>query len=81
MSEMLGREVVDMVTGFTGVATGFARYLTGCDQYFVLPKTEDAKKYPEGQWLDVNRLNATDAAQIAVPTEVDKGCDIGAPRY
>lgn len=51
-----GDEVEDKVTGFRGTLTGYARYLTGCDQCLVNPKTTDTSKYPDGTWLDENRL-------------------------
>jgi hypothetical protein len=80
-ADLLGLRLTDKVTGFTGTATGFARYLTGCDQYLVLPKANDKSKYPEGQWLDVNRLTVEVGQPLNLLTDSHKGCDTVAPRY
>jgi hypothetical protein len=55
----LGKTAVDKITGFTGTVTGAVQYITGCDQYLVTPacNDHDKGKYPEGQWIDENRLN------------------------
>ena len=84
MKFKLGQELVDVVTGFTSVAVGFARYMTGCDQYILMPKSEGPTKYPEGQWLDDNRLKATKNINILeLPTNVlvDNGACELAPKY
>lgn len=39
---ILGRKVRDKVTGFEGIVTGRATYLTGCDQYSRLSATASA---------------------------------------
>ena len=56
MKYELGSKATDKITGFSGILTGYAKYLTGCDQYLVMPSTDDPTKYPEGTWLDENRL-------------------------
>lgn len=81
LTPFLGKTVKDKVTGFTGVATGFARYLTGCDQYLVLPKAKDTSTYPDGSWLDVNRLELQECNKVELDTSEDKGCDTSAPKY
>jgi len=56
MSEfLLGSTVSDVVTGFTGIATGKASYMTGCDQYLVQPECKDGA-FVEGRWFDFQRL-------------------------
>lgn len=40
---MLGKTLRDRITGFSGICTGHARYLTGCDQYLLNPKAQDGK--------------------------------------
>ncbi len=53
----LGDEAKDKITGFQGILTGYAEYLTGCNQYVLQPKCEaTADKYPEGQWFDEGRI-------------------------
>lgn len=74
---MLGRYVIDSFTGFTGLATGACQYLTGCNQYYVLPRAKDGK-YPDGQWIDEARLIVADpdTAPVSVP---GTGADFAPP--
>ncbi len=49
--------VRDQITGFAGTVTGRAEYVTGCRQYLVVPPMkEGAAAYPDGTWLDEDRL-------------------------
>lgn len=52
----LGSTLKDKVTGFEGVTTGVAYYLTGCTQYVLSPKIDKDGKIPDGQWFDKERL-------------------------
>jgi hypothetical protein len=51
----LGKKARDKVTGFEGVITGRAQYLTGCDQYVVVPLVKDGS-FQRGEWFDEGRL-------------------------
>lgn len=66
----LGLEGKDKVTGFTGIITGRAQYLTGCDQYTLVPPAKDGKLEP-GQWFDEGRIEIVgvgiSAASVAGP--------------
>lgn len=63
----MGDEVRDEVTGFGGVVTGYARYLTGCAQVLVQPKVKEGGDWQEGRWFDVDRLTlAKSAAHVHV---------------
>ena len=53
---MLGKECQDKITGFKGVAFGFSRYLTGCDQICLKPKVDDNGKMQKGEWFDKEQL-------------------------
>ena len=55
----LGQEGRDKITGFEGTITGMARYLTGCDQYCLVPKAENGNKILEGQYFDEGRIEVT----------------------
>jgi len=48
-------KVKDSITGFTGVVTARADYLTGCRQYLVTPKAQK-NKMGESMWFDEDRL-------------------------
>ena len=65
MSVELGDTAKDIVTGYEGVVTSHARYLTGCDQYSIQPEAKGGT-WAEGRWFDVNRLEVVkkDAVRI-----------------
>jgi hypothetical protein len=52
----LGVKAKDKVTGFTGIVTGRAEYLTGCNQYGIAPPAGKDGKIPDTMWFDENRL-------------------------
>ena len=52
----LGYPVTDVVTGFSGIVTGHAVYLSGCAQSLVVPKVAGDGTFREGQWFDDQRL-------------------------
>jgi hypothetical protein len=52
----LGVQLRDVVTGFTGIATGRAEYLTGCTQYALAPKVDADGKVQQSEWFDEQRL-------------------------
>jgi len=63
----LGMKVSDLVTGFQGIVTGHARYITGCDQYLVQPepKAEDLGRVrPVAEWFDDNRIVPMDGGDL-----------------
>lgn len=51
----LGRKARDKITGFEGVITGRAQYLTGCDQYVLVPGIKDGQ-LQKSEWFDEGRL-------------------------
>ena len=53
-----GDVLKDTITGYEGQATGFSCFITGCAQMFLTPRVQDDGKYPEGTWIDVDRLEA-----------------------
>jgi len=66
----LGQEGRDKITGFTGIITGRSQFITGCDQYNLVPKMKDGKL--EGvQWFDEGRIEiigvGITAAEVAAP--------------
>ena len=53
---MMGKEVKDIVTGFTGIVTGKSTWLFGCNQYCVSPKASEDGNIKAGEWFDEGRL-------------------------
>lgn len=74
-----GIEVKDVITGFKGVVGGHARYITGCDQYLVQPKSKDGSSYPDSAWVDEGRLKVVKKGRKLSLKDVESdsgdGCD------
>lgn len=51
----LGKKARDKITGFEGIVTGRAQYLTGCDQYSLAPPAKDGS-INRSEWFDEGRL-------------------------
>jgi hypothetical protein len=52
----LGNLVRDTVTGFEGIAVSEVKYINGCRQFCIQPKAGADGKFPEGQYIDHQRL-------------------------
>ncbi|AHK11767.1 hypothetical protein S144_53 [Shewanella sp. phage 1/44] len=69
----MGKTGRDIITGFTGIITGVASYITGCDQYSLAGKAKD-DNVGTTMWVDVNRVEINDGAEcIKINTTVDQG--------
>ena len=75
----LGSKVEDSLTGFSGVVIGIVTYLTGCDQYLVLPRAKDTHTLPSGEWLDSNRCVLLKDTTVTLDTAKEKGACKMAP--
>ncbi len=78
---MLGKKVKDIITGFEGIVTGRAQYITGCDQLLVQPISKSGE-YIEGRWFDDMRLDVVDDDVLEICKEGKNGkpgADIPAP--
>lgn len=51
----LGKKARDKITGFEGILIGHCRYLTGCDQYGIVPPAKDGE-VKNSQWFDEGRI-------------------------
>lgn len=56
----LGIRVKDIVTGFTGIITGRAEHLTGCNSYWVNPQLIVKGKVVAAGYFDEDRLEKID---------------------
>jgi hypothetical protein len=81
MKYELGQKAKDVVTGFTGTITARADYLTGCKQYCVTPRVKPDGEYPNGVWLDEDRIELLDDEKLVLskPT-TDAPKRIGGPQ-
>lgn len=74
----LGDQVRDKVTGFKGIVTGKAQYLTGCKQVMVTPRADESGKYVDACWLDVDRVEVIGKGVVKIDV-VDNGGPQSAP--
>lgn len=58
-----GDKVEEKVTGFKGIITGAAFYLTGCNTYCIVPKSKNGMS-AEGSWYDEDRLKLIKSSVI-----------------
>ena len=80
MKFKLGQEAKDKITGFQGLITGHADYLTGCDQYILQPKCEKNGIYPDATWFDEGRLELIGEGMKKKEVKAEKnGSDYSAP--
>jgi hypothetical protein len=77
----LGMTYKDRITGFTGVATGFVRYITGCNQVLLAPRCSDDGALRDSQWFDQQRVDEQPQfPPVALDNGSTPGCDRAAPR-
>lgn len=72
---ILGDEVKDSISGFTGIATGRAEYLTGCVQIQIASAT--LKGEPTDHWIDEQRLTIVEEAAYSFPEKAVKQAPAG----
>ena len=79
--KLLGSTVVDRVTGFSGIVTGYVTYLSGCNQALVVPKMGRDGKKPDGEWFDEQRLIVdTKRPKVVLDNARAPGFDTAAPK-
>lgn len=67
----LGVKARDKITGFEGIITGRAQYITGCDQYVLVPPVKDGK-VGDSQWFDEGRIEITGPGISAAEVTAEK---------
>lgn len=80
MKTVLGMTMRDTITGFSGVVTGRAEYISGCAQALLVPKVKDDGALPESHWFDEQRLELLLADQVVLKNGDTPGCDREAPK-
>jgi hypothetical protein len=71
---ILGATYKDRITGFKGVATGYAQYISGCHQALLAPKAGT-----DSQWIDEQRLERVGSSRVTLDNSKTPGCDKPAP--
>lgn len=76
----IGVKVRDRITGFTGIVTGFVRYITGCNQCLVAPPVKENGEFADSHWIDVQRLEVLPGNPIVLDSGTNPGPDAPAPK-
>lgn len=76
----LGARYRDRITGFTGIATGIVRYISGCNQVLLVPAAKDGNELKTGEWFDVQRAEELEGDVIVLDNSLTPGCDQPAPK-
>ena len=70
----LGEILEDRVSGFKGICTGRADYLTGCRQYKIQPKGLNKSNLPwNAEWFDEEQLVALKVKKFTLESTVTSG--------
>lgn len=75
----LGWTAKDKITGFQGVVTGRAEYLTGCNQLLVVPPLGADGSPREPHWYDEQRLDRIGDDKVTLDNGKTPGFDKAAP--
>jgi len=70
---MLGLEVKDKITGFTGVISSVSFDLYGCIQGLVSPPVNKEGEMGTSIWYDLNRLKIINNKSVMDPPNFDYG--------
>ena len=55
----MGDELMEVITGFTGIVAGVTFYMTGCTHYGLQTKDLKEGKPLSWEWFDESRLRST----------------------
>lgn len=73
-----GQKVRDSITGFEGVITGHADYISGCEQYLVQPAVDEKGAFVNSLWFDEQRLDFVKEKTVRLVNK-KAGADLPAP--
>jgi hypothetical protein len=74
----LGVKGKDRITGFEGIITGRAQYLTGCNQCVLVPPVNEKGEVRDGQWFDESRIEILGPG--FTPAQVASAANPGGPQ-
>ena len=75
-----GDEVKEIITGFKGIITGIAFYITGCNQYLIVAKPKNNTEEAKGVWYDQDRIELVKSKKIILELDDEgDGADKQAP--
>ena len=68
-----GSTLKDVITGFEGVVTGRANFISGCNRYLLCVRNKTEKR--EDEWFDEQRLELVPGERILLQADVAPGAD------
>lgn len=71
--DLLGKEVKDAVTGFSGVITSVSFDLFGCVQAVITPPVDEKGEIKNGSWFDVTRILILNTSPVMKLPDFSKG--------
>ena len=71
---ILGATYQDDVTKFMGIAAAHIQYYNGMFQVYVVPECENNDKFPDGRYLDYQRLTRIGDKQVIVGGVLPEKC-------
>ena len=76
----IGTTVVDKITQFSGVVTGYCSYISGCNQALVTPPVGKDGTLVEPHWIDEQRLVQVGTVKIVLDNANGNGFDLPPPK-
>jgi hypothetical protein len=80
MKFLLGQTAKDIITGFTGVVTARAEYISGCHQILLAPPIDEKGSHRESHWYDEQRCNRVGEDMLTLDNDKTPGFDKSAPK-
>lgn len=79
MYKNMGRKCTDSITGFSGVVTAYAEYITGCNQLLLTPKTVKKGEMKRSSWVDEQRVVFSNKKAVVLDNSESPGFGPEAP--
>lgn len=79
MYENMGKTGTDTITGFKGVITAYAEYITGCNQVLLTPKAKKGGETNRSSWVDEQRVKFTNKKAVVLDNSKSPGFGEEAP--
>lgn len=69
-----GQKARDVISGFEGIVTGHASYITGCDRWGLTPLGVNAEGHTlETEWFDERRIEVISEKAVQLVQEAPAG--------
>ena len=75
----MGKTATDTITGFKGVVTAYAEYITGCNQVLLTPKCKNGASKEESCWFDEQRMKFGKEKAVVLDNSTSPGFGQPAP--